>query len=106
MQDQRRRFATAALAAVISLPLAGHALASQDAAQAASRLAQARISLSQAIAAAEAHHPGSRAVQAELDSQPGQVVFDVDVLDPQQQLHEVRIDAGNGQVIRSQRDRD
>lgn len=68
-----------------------------------SRLHQAQITLSQAIAAALQRAPGT-VLEASLDSDWGRVSFSVDVLTPDAQLLEVKVDATNGQVTRVKRD--
>lgn len=67
-------------------------------------LAKAKIGLSQAIAAAEAHTPG-KATKAELESERGAVVFDVEVVTADSKVFDVKIDAADGKVLSSQADR-
>jgi uncharacterized membrane protein YkoI len=66
---------------------------------------QGRISLQQAIAAAEKHHPGGTATKAELDTEWGQAVYEVEVRMPDRQEYDVKIDASNGKVLSSRLDR-
>ncbi len=66
---------------------------------------QGRISLQQAIAAAEKHHPGGTATKAELDTEWGQAVYEVEVRMPNRQEYDVKIDASNGKVLSSRLDR-
>ena len=66
---------------------------------------QGRISLQQAIAAAEKHHPGGTATKAELDTKWGQAVYEVEVRMPNRQEYDVKIDASNGKVLSSRLDR-
>lgn len=66
---------------------------------------QGRISLQQAIAAAEKHHPGGTATKAELDTEWGQAVYEVEVRMPNRQEYDVKIDAGSGKVLSSRLDR-
>ena len=66
---------------------------------------EGRISLQQAIAAAEKHHPGGTATKAELDTEWGQAVYEVEVRMPNRQEYDVKIDASNGKVLSSRLDR-
>lgn len=66
---------------------------------------QGRISLQQAIAVAEKHHPGGTATKAELDTEWGQAVYEVEVRMPNRQEYDVKIDASNGKVLSSRLDR-
>ena len=66
---------------------------------------QGRISLQQAIAAAEKHHPGGTATKAELDTEWGQAVYEEEVRMPNRQEYDVKIDASNGKVLSSRLDR-
>lgn len=84
--------ATAALIA-FSLP----AFASHEAAEYANLLSKAKISLVDAISAAQSHTRGT-AVNAELDRKRGKAVFEVDVLSGNRLL-EVRLDAVTGNII-------
>ena len=65
---------------------------------------QGRISLQQAIAAAETHHPGGTATKAKLDTKRGQAVYEVEVRMPNRQEYDVKIDASSGKVLSSQLD--
>ena len=66
-------------------------------------LAKAKISLSQAIGSAETHAAG-KAVKAELDSERGPVVFNVEVITADNKVMDVRVDATDGKVLSSQLD--
>lgn len=68
------------------------------------RLSEAKISLTDAIGIAE-KHVGGKAVDAELDSSFGKVVYDVSVIKDTTE-HEVRIDAVSGEVVKSKIDKD
>ena len=69
----------------------------------AADLAGAKISLSQAIGAAESHDAG-KAVKAELDSEKGALAFDVEVVTADKKVMDVRVDATDGKVLSSQLD--
>ena len=80
------------------------ALAANDTAKDIQRLAEAKISLVDAIGIAE-KHIGGKAIDADLDSDFGKVVYDVSVIKDTTE-HEVRIDAITGDVLGTQIDKD
>lgn len=67
------------------------------------RLQQARINLTQAVQAAQTHTPG-QAVKAELDNHWGTTTYQVDVLQPDNTVMEIKVDAANGQILRAKKD--
>ncbi len=67
------------------------------------RLEASKITLLQAMAAAQKHTPGT-VVDAELGSDWGQEVFAVDVLTAKGQRMEVKVSPADGQVLRSKPD--
>lgn len=67
------------------------------------RAQDAKVSLTQAVQAAIAHTPG-KAVKAELDSHWGTTSYQVDVLQANHTVMEVKLDATNGTVIRAKLD--
>ncbi len=81
----------------------GSALAS-DTAKDIQRLSEAKISLVDAIGIAE-KHIGGKAIDADLDSNLGKVVYDVSVIKDAAE-HEVRIDAVTGDVMTAKIDKD
>ncbi len=81
----------------------GSAMAS-DTAKDVQRLSEAKITLVDAIGIAE-KHIGGQAIDADLDSDFGKVVYDVSVIKDAAE-HEVRIDAITGEVIGSHIDKD
>lgn len=99
----KRSLIAATVLAAASLPFAAPAWADNQ--EDIARLAQTKISLTQAVAAAEKHHPGSQAVQADLDSKMGKVIYEVEVVSADKQVHEVTVDAVTGQVLHSELDR-
>ena len=66
-------------------------------------LAKARISLGQAVSAAEAQSAG-KATKASLDSEHGQAVFNVEIVTAGNKVIDVRIDAADGKVLSSKQD--
>ncbi|MBB1648737.1 PepSY domain-containing protein [Delftia sp. UME58] len=67
------------------------------------RLEKAKSTIEQAIQAATKHTPGTP-VSAELDSHWGQTSYQVEVLQANGTLMEVKIDAAGGEVIRAKKD--
>lgn len=67
------------------------------------RLEKAKSTIEQAIQAATKHTPG-KAVSAELDSHWGRTSYQIDVLQADGVLMEVKIDAVGGEVIRAKKD--
>lgn len=67
------------------------------------RLEASKISLQQAIAAAQKHTPGT-VVDAELGSDWGRDAFAVDLLTPQGQLIEVKVSPVDGSIVRAKLD--
>lgn len=67
------------------------------------RLEDAKASMQQAIRAATAHTPGT-AVGAELDRHWGTTSYQVDVLQADGVLMEVKVDAADARVLRAKRD--
>jgi uncharacterized membrane protein YkoI len=63
----------------------------------------AKASLPQAIQSATTHTPGT-AVSAELDNHWGTTSYQVNVLQADGVLMEVKVDAADGRVIRAKRD--
>jgi uncharacterized membrane protein YkoI len=66
-------------------------------------LAKARVTLVQAVGAAEAQ-VGGVATKAELESERGAVVYDVEVVTPDRKVFDVKVDAVDGKVLASQID--
>lgn len=66
-------------------------------------LGKARIALSQALSAAEAH-AGGRATRAELDSEHGAAAYEVEVVTADNKVMDVKVDATDGKVLSSKQD--
>lgn len=75
-----------------------------DAAEYAYQLSQAKISLIDALTAAEAEAKGT-AVSGELDSSQGKVVYEVEVL-AGQKIFDVKVNAVDGTILSIKEDRD
>lgn len=67
------------------------------------RAQTAKISITQAVQAALDHTPG-KAVKAELDNHWGTTTYQVDVLQADLTVMEVKLDAADGKVIRARLD--
>lgn len=65
-------------------------------------LAQAKISLAQAVTAAE-QHVGGRASRAELENENGRLVYGVEVADNTKTM-DVKVDATDGSIVSAQTD--
>lgn len=91
---------TVGLAAAGGLALAKNARGENDA---IADLAQAKITLVQAVSAAEGHAAG-KATKAELEHERGRAVYEVEVVTPDRKVFDVKIDAVDGKVLSSQAD--
>ena len=85
-----------------SLAFAGVNSANQGQENDATLLSKAKISLSQAIAAAEGHVQG-KAVRAELEDENGTAVYGVEVASGAQ-ITDVKVDVNNGKILSAQAD--
>lgn len=90
----------AGVATAGGLALAKTAVAENDA---IADLAKAKITLTQAVSAAEAQ-AGGKATKAELDGERGTLVFDVEVVTADNKVFEVKVDAADGKVLSSKAD--
>lgn len=85
-----------------SLAFAGVNYAAGQSENDAVALSTAKITLTQAIAAAESHVQG-RAVRAELEDENGALVYGVEVVKGAQAM-DVRVDSNSGQVLSAKTD--
>ena len=85
-----------------SLAFAGVSNANEGQENDAALLYQAKISLTQAIAAAEGHVQG-KAVRAELEDENGTLVYGVEVTSGAQTT-DVKVDSNNGKILSAQAD--
>lgn len=69
-------------------------------------LPEARISLLQAVEAAQRHHEGSKALHAEFEHKHGRLYYEVEVLTPDNRVYDLIIDAHDGKVLDSRLDWD
>lgn len=89
--------------AALAATAIGSAYAAESAGNDALAVSGAKISLTQAVAAAE-QHVGGQASQAEYERENGQWVFDVEVIKGQSVM-DVKVDPTSGQVIASAEDK-
>lgn len=66
-------------------------------------LAKAKVTLTQAIGAAEAHS-GGKATKAELEGERGGVSYQVEIVTADNKVFDVKIDAADGRVLSSKLD--
>lgn len=66
-------------------------------------LAKAKITLTQAVGAAEAQ-AGGKATRAELDSERGAVAYQVEVVTADNKVMDVKVDALDGKILSSKQD--
>lgn len=98
-RTQFRTFATAAAIAAGTLATAGTAFARDSSTDEAAIMARAKVTMSQAIAAAE-QQTGGKAVGSGIEDQDGTVFLEVQVLKDNQR-HKVLIDPQSGQVVKT-----
>lgn len=84
---------------------AGLAYAKSDAGEndAIADLAKAKVTLTQAVGAAEAQS-GGKATKAELEGERGAVVYQVEVVTADNKVFDVKVDAADGKVLSSKQD--
>lgn len=98
----KRKLYLATLAA-LSAAAIGSAYAAHPVDNDALAVEAAKISLTEAIAAAE-QHAGGKASRAEYERHKGQWVFDVEVVKGKKVL-DVKVDSASGKVIAAEEDR-
>lgn len=89
---------------VLALGVGSAAFASASGNDAVTSLAQATITLDQAVRAAE-QHAGGRATKAELERHQGKAAFEVEVVNGQA-VSDVVVDATDGSILANTADRD
>lgn len=97
-----RKIYQVVLAAFVTTAI-GSAYAAESATNDALAISDAKISLTQAVAAAE-QHIGGQASKAEYEHEKGQLVFKVEVVKGQSAM-DVKVDPMNGQIIASADDK-
>lgn len=101
----KRKFTVPALLVAVGIATAGGLAYAKTASEndAAADLAKAKVTLVQAVSAAEAQ-AGGKATRAELESERGALVFDVEVVTPDNKVFDVKVDAADGKVLSSKLD--
>lgn len=102
MSNRKRLWYGALVAGVVASSLA-FAAGNEEQYDAAA-LAQAKVSLAQAIAAAEQHANG-KAVRAELEDENGTFVYGVEVINGTK-VTDVKVDIRDGRILSAQADPD
>ena len=95
--------AAAGIATAGSLAYAAQGGAGENDALAA--LGQAKVTIGQAITAAEQQHAGGKATKAELEMKKGAAIYEVEVVAPDRQVFDVKVSAVDGRVLSSQLDK-
>ena len=67
-------------------------------------LAKAKVTLVQAVTSAE-QHAGGRATGAELETEKGKALYEVEVVAANKAVYDVTVDAGTGKVLASKIDK-
>jgi uncharacterized membrane protein YkoI len=67
-------------------------------------LANAKVTLVQAVTTAE-QHAGGRATGAELETEKGKALYEVEVVAANKAVYDVTVDAGTGKVLASKIDK-
>lgn len=103
------KLTTPALAIALILTAGGAAAFAKSGAEsrdndAVADLALAKVTLIQAVTAAE-HHAGGRATDAELETEKGKTVYEVEVVAANKAVYDVTVDAGTGKVLASKIDK-
>ena len=93
---------TAGLATIGAYAYANQSTAAEN--DALADLAKAKISLVDAVNAAQ-QHTGGKATRAELDGERGTTVFNVEVATADQKVLDVRVDAITGTVVAAKEDK-
>ncbi|MCP5315582.1 MAG: PepSY domain-containing protein [Chromatiaceae bacterium] len=99
--NRKTQFAIAAALLIGATVGAAYALVAEQ--NDALGISEAKVSLAQAIAAAE-HDVGGRASRAEFEREPGKGLFQVEVVNGQTVM-DVTVDASNGEVLSAVLDR-
>jgi uncharacterized membrane protein YkoI len=97
----KRKLVLATIAA-LTVAAIGSAYAAKSEENDAAALAQTKISLTQAIAAAEQHVNG-KAARAELEDENGTIVYGVEVLSGTKTM-DVKVDVRDGKILSAQAD--
>jgi uncharacterized membrane protein YkoI len=98
-----KKLVVAALALPLGFAGLGALAASQE--DTTTQFAQSKVSIFQAVRAAEKHHPG-RAMSAEFEMMNGKGVYKVDVVNKEKRTMEIVVDAHDGKVLSAKADTD
>lgn len=103
------KLALPALAVALILTMSGAAAFAKSGVEgrdndAVADLAHAKVTLVQAVTSAE-QHAGGRATGAELESEKGKALYEVEVVAANRAVYDVTVDAGTGKVLASKIDK-
>jgi len=65
----------------------------------------AKISIMDALNKAKAKYPG-KAVEAELKNEDGYLIYKVEIVGPDRSVMELEVDAGNGAILGTEKEKD
>jgi uncharacterized membrane protein YkoI len=65
----------------------------------------AKISMSDALNKAQAKVPG-KPVQVELENEDGYLIYEVEIVRPDKSVMELDVDAGNGAILKMEKEKD
>ena len=102
----KRKIAIPALIMAVGIATAGglaFAKSSGEENDAIADLAKAKVTLTQAIGAAEAQS-GGKATRAELESERGAIVYQVEVVTADNKVLDIKVDAADGKVLSSKQE--
>jgi len=102
MSNQHHKFLTSLFAALIMTGAAVNPVQAADSKEKEAKelqlFSQAKITLSEAIKAAE-HKTGGKAMEAEVDDESSTVQFEIEIL-KDGKVHEVKVDGKTGKVLK------
>lgn len=67
--------------------------------------AMAKISMTDALNKAQAKYPG-KPVDVELENEDGYLIYEVEVVGPNRSVMELDVDAGNGAILKMEKEKD
>jgi uncharacterized membrane protein YkoI len=101
----KRKLTAAIVAALAVAGIGGGAYAAKSSQENdALAIANTKVSLAQAISAAE-QHVGGKAAKAEFEQDKGQWTFDVEVVKDANQVFDVKVDSNTGKVLSATADK-
>jgi uncharacterized membrane protein YkoI len=65
----------------------------------------AKISMTEALNKAKAKYPG-KPVEVELENEDGYLIYEVEIVGPDRTVMELAVDAGNGAILKMEKEKD